>query len=151
MEDWITLTAEDLPTYLLAAQVRLLRTVEGSKMDPIPALLQDVIGRIRADISASGKWPLSANASTIPAELRGAACALILEALQGRIPALRLTDDQKRSADQARELLRRIAKGEQPVSRPHKMAQVSEFMAGGGLRCVQARAHRTTAEALGGL
>jgi hypothetical protein len=119
MDDWIALTARDLEIYLMKNQLELLQTVvlSGGECNPLFALIMDTVRRIRRDI-ATGRNQLSKNPQLIPAELRSAACALILEKLQGRIPSLKLSEEQLLSANNARHELDSIANGEKRVSRP---------------------------------
>jgi hypothetical protein len=103
----------------MAYQVELLQTVVLGKNEsnPLPALIADTVRRVRRDIG-SGKNPLSSDDTLIPPELRPAACALILENLQVRIPSMKLSQGQLRAADIARRELADIAAGKVAVLRP---------------------------------
>jgi hypothetical protein len=120
MTNWITLTPNDLRPYLAADQVDALRTeaLAAGQTDPVAAVIADVIERMRAEIRASGANRLSQTPSTVPPELRGGAAALAIEAAQTRLPALLLTADQVRAANQARHFMERVATGDIPVTVP---------------------------------
>lgn len=120
MASWIEIKVEDLYDYLVSPQVDILRKrmLADDQGDPLGDIIADVTARIRAEISGNTRNILSTNQSEIPSELKSAACYLIVECAQSRIPALKLTDDQIRLVNDAREYLKRIAQGEVPVSVP---------------------------------
>jgi hypothetical protein len=114
MSDWITISPTDLYDYLAAEQAEALRSAAlgAGQNDPLPTLIADVVARIRAEIAGCAANTLSPAADSIPAELRGAALALIVEAAEVRLPSLELSDDQVRLANAARALLKRVADGD---------------------------------------
>lgn len=120
MSAWITITAADLNDYMVAAQVSALRTAAlgSGQTDPFGRVMPDIVERIRLKIQSCPSNRLSATAQTIPPELKWAACYLILEALQVRIPSLKLTEDQKNQVDRAVTQLDRIADCKDRVSEP---------------------------------
>jgi hypothetical protein len=111
-------------------------------------LAQSVISQVRSAVRSGKKVPQSATADAIPEELWSDACALLLEKLQGRLPALRLSADQVRAADVARQKLRSVARGEVALTMPsdpapgHMIAPV---------RCLGFRRKRVKSSSLGGL
>ncbi|MDR3316680.1 MAG: hypothetical protein LBS68_01205 [Puniceicoccales bacterium] len=149
---WIRLTVNDLQVQLLAAQLLVLRSAAcGSGVaDPLPPLLQMVVDQVRSAVANGGTSFPSCDPEKIPSELRGEACALVLEALQARIPALKLSADQVRAAQNAREKLLRVERGELRVSGPsdpayHLVSGRSTFL------CLQRRLLRVNGKVLGGL
>lgn len=111
MNIWITLTPEDITHYLASPQLQALRQFS----DPLLEIIADIIAKVRSEISAFPANALSHDRNCIPKALRSDACHLIIEALQSRIPTLKLTPDQIRNANNARTYLKRIAKGEIPL------------------------------------
>jgi hypothetical protein len=142
-----------LEIYLMARQIRLLRTVVlgAGEHDPLPPLISDVTRRVRQAVGSHAKNQLSDDPRLIPVELLPTACALALEALQGRIPPLQLLPEQQKAADVAREQLRAVAHGEIRVSLPYHPAEEGEYGGSASMVCLHARRRKTTAAALSGL
>lgn len=117
---WTTLTPDDLSTYLAAPQVKALQTkaLASGQSDPVAAIIEDVATRVRAELRASGRIVLSATEGTLPPELRRTVLALVIEAAQTRLPGLALTPEQKRAADQARDILALAIAGKLTLSAP---------------------------------
>ncbi|MDR2576729.1 MAG: hypothetical protein LBC42_01625 [Puniceicoccales bacterium] len=152
MSDWVHLTEKDLQAHMLPAQLQLLRTVAplvGGE-DPLRTLLREVVAQIRAAVRNGKNGVLSGDVEKIPEELLADASALVLEALQSRLIALKLSPDQVRAAERARDTLLRIGRGEIAVSRPLDPAY---HLSGGGshLVCLHQRLPRIGAVALRGL
>jgi hypothetical protein len=120
MSNWITITTDDVRDYLADEQLQALRTqaLGTDQADPLPAIISDVAALVRARVAANASNTLDATAERIPPELRGAACALVVEAAQGRLPGLGLTADQVRMANAARTLLRHVAEGKVAIEAP---------------------------------
>jgi hypothetical protein len=152
INDWIRLGEKDLETHMMRAQLGVLHgaVLGPNERDPLPELLEAVTWQVRTAVGASGRNLLSSDGEKIPGELRADACALVLEKLQSRIPALRLTPDQVRAADQARQRLRSVEKGEVAVSRP---ADPAFHLSGGRatMVCLRGRLPQVAATSLGGL
>jgi hypothetical protein len=153
MSDWILLNSSHLDTYLMARQVRLLRTVVlgAGENDPVPQLLVDVTRSIRQAVGANRQNRLSDEPMLIPAELQPVACALVLEALQGRIPMLQLSKEQQKAADVAREQLKAVSRGEIPISQPHYPSTENEYGKPFSLKCLHFRRPKITGRTLRGL
>lgn len=152
MASWIEITVEDLYDYLVAPQIDTLRkrALAPGQDDPLEDIIGDVTARVRAEISGNQRNMLSANKREIPQNLKSTACYLILECAQTRFPALKLANDQIRLADDAREYLRRIAKGEVPVELPDHAECPSAFNPGKGVAVVASRRRVATGDSLGG-
>jgi len=120
MSNWITIAVTDLNDYLVAAQVNALRTaaLASGQADPFTNVMRDVIAEVRFKIQSCPANKLSATAYTIPPELKKTACYLILESMQNRIPALKLTEDQKGQVDRAVAQLNRIADCRDKITQP---------------------------------
>lgn len=128
MSAWITIAVSDLNDYMVAAQVSALRTAAlgSGQTDPFSRVMADIVERIRFKIQSCGANQLSATPQTIPPELKWAACYLILEAMQTRIPALKLTEDQKTQVDRAVTQLDRIADCKDKVTQPDDPVTVAQ-------------------------
>jgi hypothetical protein len=152
MASWIEITVDDLCDYLVASQVDVLRRrmLAPGQSDPLADIICDIAARIRAEISGNRRNVLSANKLEVPQNLKSAACYLILECAQTRIPALKLTVDQIRLADDAREYLKRIAQGEVPVELPDQAECPSIFNPNKGVSVVSSRKRAATGNSLGG-
>jgi hypothetical protein len=151
MDDWMELTAKDMEVALLPAQLAVLRSAafgpEGR--DPLPELIGGVVRQIRTAVGSSGKFLLSIDWRKIPVELLPDARSLAVERLQTRIPPLRLTADQVRAAENARQVLRSVALAEVAVSRPADPAW--HLSNGKGFLCLHRRRQRVEADTLEGL
>lgn len=86
--------------------------------DPLTPIINDIMARVRAEIGSHKNNKLDDHRWKIPPELVTAACHLIIESLQSRVPTMQLTHDQIRNADNARKLLVRVAKGDVKITRP---------------------------------
>lgn len=153
MNDWISLQATDLSPYLIEPQLTALKKLSEGKwgMAVLPSIFEDVVRCIRAYISGNGKNLLSRDEILIPTELRPVACHLAIEALQSRLPGLSLSAEQLRNAENARQQLLRISKGEIPVSRPVIPGDNFVYGSAAGVECVRARARRVNGSSLSGL
>jgi hypothetical protein len=152
MASWIEIKIEDLYDYLVAPQIDVLRrhmSVLGQE-DPLEDIIRDITARVRAEISGNQRNLLSSNKFEIPQNLKSSACYLILECAQTRLPALKLTNDQIRLADDAREYLKRIAQGEIPVELPDRAECPSVFNPSKGVAVASSRKRVATGGSLGG-
>ncbi|MEW6306184.1 MAG: hypothetical protein AB1705_22185 [Verrucomicrobiota bacterium] len=149
---WITLTAEDLNDYLAAPQVSALRTaaLAAGQGDPFDEIMPDVVSRERLKIESCARNRLSATPNSIPPELKWAACYLILEAMQLRIPTLRLTKDQQAQAMRAVDELNRVAACKDVVTAPDDPLEPSS-QRGGQIEVVRKSKGLATRESLAGL
>lgn len=118
MSAWIVITAADLNDYLVAAQASAVRTaaLATGQSDPFANVMHDRCNYIRNRISKSVQ--ISATAYAVPPELKTCACWLVIEALQTRLPPLRLTEDQKNLITRAYKDLDIAATDDLPVSIP---------------------------------
>lgn len=151
MSGWIVIADSDLNDYLVAPQMEALRTVAlaGGQTNPFARVMADVAQRIRAEIQACATNQLSATANAIPPSLKSHACALIIEAMQTRLP-LPLSDEQKQAAADAKEWLKRIAACEIKVEEPtDPMAR--SVQEGGQIEVVQKTDRVATKTTMAGL
>ncbi len=155
MSTWITLHSDDLLPYLNAGQLDALRTqaLGDGQPDPLPALIADIVERLRTEIRSAPANRLSQTPGSIPPELRGVAAALVIEAAQTRLPGLTLSADQVRAANAARHFMERVAKGEIPVSAPADPVPVAESspVVRGHIQLVAARETQLRGHELRGL
>lgn len=118
--DWITLKTSDIECVLNKPQLDILKaqSLKTPGRDIAAETLDSIAVRIRAEIGASGLNLLDPDHSRIPPELKECALRLAAESLQTRLPQMELSERQCKLADNARETLERIARGELPVSTP---------------------------------
>ncbi|MDR0340387.1 MAG: hypothetical protein LBH53_02385 [Puniceicoccales bacterium] len=149
MAGWKKLRVKDLEDHMVPDQLKnLLEAAAGRDgTDPLPKLLESVLAQVRAAIRTGRTAPLSADGEKVPEELWSDGCALLLEKLQGRLPALRLTADQVRAAETARLRLRRVERGELQVSCPTDPSPSQ----GIPIRCLHFRPHPIRSSQLEGL
>jgi hypothetical protein len=104
---WIVITAAHLNDYSAGAKVNALRTaaLAGGQADPFTNVSADVIARVRAQIGSNKTNQLSATANSVPPDLKTHTCWLIIQAMQGRLPGLKLTDDEKEMVKKAEDYL----------------------------------------------
>lgn len=108
MKTWTSITEKSVSHYLYPTQLEALR----QHSDPLDAIIADTVAMVRAEIRNNPKNQYNPDPSLIPKELKRPTCHLIIEALQSRIPSLKLTSDQIHNANVARALLRRMASAE---------------------------------------
>jgi hypothetical protein len=150
---WTALTSADVYAGLVAAQIDTLRNraLAPGQPDPLPILLADVTARVRAEIRTCRRNRLDQDPALLPPELKLAASHLVLEALQARLPNLALTTDQLDLADNARQLLERVANGEVAVSKPsHPESQLAATI-WYGIEVLRRRPDAATGRDLAGL
>ena len=149
---WIVITPADVDDFLVAAQASAVRTAAlgSGQADTFTNVMRAVAGRIQAEIQSCARNKISAVPYAIPPSLRAEACHLIIEALQTRIPALKLTDDQKKNADEARDYLRRIADCKVVVEQPSDVAPDS-MQGSNGVELAESSTRLSTRQSLGGL
>lgn len=108
MNTWTSITAEAVSNYLSPIQLTALR----QNLDPLNQIIADTIAHVRCEIQTNPINPVSLDPTLVPREVKGATCHLIIEALQSRIPTLKLSEDQIRNANNARAYLKRMANSE---------------------------------------
>lgn len=152
MTEWITVSEEDLNDYLVAAQMNALRTaaLAVGQSDPFENIMPAIAQRMRLKIASCARNRLSATANSIPPELKWIAAYLIIEAMQGRIPSLRLSDDQKTQISEAKKQLDRIADCKDVVSEPTDPEE-SVAQQSGGISLVSSTTRAATREKMNGL
>lgn len=97
-----------LKIYMCDAQVNVIC----KNTHAVETIIRDVTKRVRSEVLSYRKNILPDDPYYLPIETQGVACALVIEALQSRIPGLKLSESQKRNTDHARCYLKRIARGE---------------------------------------
>ena len=93
MNNWTNITTESIGIYLSPIQLAALR----QHGDPLQYIINDIVAWVRSEIQCHNDDP-----TTVPLSLKTATCHLVIEALQSRIPTLKLTEDQVRNANNAR-------------------------------------------------
>lgn len=153
MPAWVTITTSDLNDYLVAAQASALRTaaLAAGQTDPFGRVMPDIIQRIRLKIQSCPGNQVSATANTIPPELKWAACYLIIEALQARMPTLKLTEEQRTQVERAVSQLDRIADCKDTVTIPDDPLGTPTTQLGGNVEIVKKTDRRATRDSMAGL
>jgi len=131
---WIVITVDDLDDYLVAAQMTAVRTaaLKEGQDDPFGAVMPAVVARVRAEIQGNPTNRVSETANSVPPSLKAQTCWLVLAAMQPRIPALRLSDDQKDLVADARNYLKRVGKPNGlPIEQPDDVQENNMQKAGG--------------------
>ena len=120
MAQWINISTDDINNYIDSRLLDKLRTaaIYTGQSDPVVAIIADVCRRIRTELRGNPINRVSQTLDTIPPELKAMAIALIVEAAYTRLPGIILSDAQQNAANEARNYLERIARGEVPVSTP---------------------------------
>lgn len=107
---WILLEESSISDYLAYDQLNLLskyKIEEGST--PLKNIIKDVCSFIQSRVpNQLQPCPMATN--HLPSACKTAACHLVIEALQTRIPELHLSEDQIRNAQQARTTLDNLYK-----------------------------------------
>ncbi len=95
---WILLKKEDVENYLVTDQLQLF--LDFDRKGSIDNIIRDICAYIQSRTPERLTIrPMAPN--HIPSACRTAACHLIIESLQSRIPDIQLTEDQIRNAQQA--------------------------------------------------
>jgi len=121
-EAWKTLAAGDVKARLSGPELTALQTSQlaAGQSDPLPEVISQVVGEARGYIAAwSGN--VLGPAGTLPPQLIGAAAAMAVWELAGRLPTLRgLSRNESRKADYdgAKSLLKDVAAGKFTVEKP---------------------------------
>lgn len=152
MSTWITLTVADLRAYLVGAQITALQTAAlgSGQSDPVEDIIDEIVGGVRLAIASCDHNVLSATADSIPPELKAEACALIIEAAQPRLK-LKLSDDQKDAANNARRKLERIAECKLKVSTPADPETTETAQKNNGVSVVKSRPQKAGPTDMSGL
>ncbi len=104
---WIFLKPEDLTDYLAHEQVQLLAQYSSAESKPLEHIIKDTCAYIQGQIPEKlHPCPMATN--HLPSACKTAACYIVIEALQSRIPDIQLTEDQIRNAQQARQSLEKL-------------------------------------------
>jgi hypothetical protein len=149
MSAWVTITADDLRDYLVAAQVTALRTAAlgSGQADPFTRTMQDRCNYVRNRIS--NRISISATAYAVPPELRTQTCMLIIEAMQPRL-LLPLSKDQTTAIARAYDDLKIAGTKELPISTPDD-ALTPEVQTAAGVEVASSITRKATRDTLAGL
>ena len=106
---WTLLEAKHISDYLIQDQLSVVNNFR-EKGDPkhIDAVIKDICAYIQNRVPQKFH-PNQAALNHLPTACKTAACHLVIEALQSRLPDLKLSDDQIRNAQQARKTLDDLA------------------------------------------
>ena len=122
MKDNTILNREKLSQYLISKQIDVLSNVSGENL--LQEIIESVLTLVRAEIMSFPGNILDANPLSIPKIMEATACHLVIEQLHSRIPSLDLTKDQVRNAENARKLLKRVAKGELKIIKQESLSSL---------------------------
>lgn len=137
---WITISAEDLNDYQVAAYINAARTaaLEAGQADPFDVVMPDIVNSVRDEVRACPRNRVSATPLSVPPSLRSQTIYLIIEAMQGRLPGFALDDGIKTLVKDAKERLKRISLCEMPIDQPDDPLAVDDVQRGGLVETVQA-------------
>lgn len=130
-----------------------LRTaaLAGGQADPFTNVSADVIARVRAQIGSNKTNQLSATANSVPPDLKTHTCWLIIQAMQGRLPGLNLTADEKEMVKKAEDYLANVASGKFLVLTPTDPQGTSPLEMGAAAEVVSDTTRTATRAKLDGL
>lgn len=119
-ETWIVPTVADLKHYLAAAGVAAYQdaALGVGQADPFTEHMPSIVAKVRAYIKACHSNVLSEMANSIPLSLKNITCLLIVEAMEGRLPGVNLTERQQKAIERGMEELKMVAKCEMPITTP---------------------------------
>lgn len=112
MHNWTIINTDSIGVYLSPFQLTALRQFG----DPLQHIIADIVAWVRSEIQTNPNNAMSEDPTLVPDSLKTVTCALVIEALQSRIPSLKLTDDQVRNANNARLHLKRVANAQVAIS-----------------------------------
>lgn len=151
MNNWTPITIADLEDHKVAALVNALRNAARAQnqADPVPAIIQSVVDRIRAEVAGCDRNRLDADTAKIPKSLKVLACQMILAAAKNRLE-IALTDDERTQQRSNERYLERIASCDVPVDMPDNPIAAA-VQQGGRIRVVTSTPRRATRERMRGL
>lgn len=124
-EAWIQITVDDLSAYLAdSAMVALREAALGAgQTDPFLEHMPTITAMVRAEIKSNVSNVLSATVNSVPRSLKNITCLLIIDAMQGRLPGVSLTDGQRKMMEWGMKLLERVASGDFKITLPPDPAE----------------------------
>ena len=117
---WVTIEVADLNDYLVGAQVDAVNSAalaEGQG-DRFTNVMTNAVNSVRTKIETCTRNRVSATPLSVPPSLVEHTCMIIIDALQGSIPGLALTEDQVRRINRLRDELDKVAKCDLAVEQP---------------------------------
>ncbi len=138
MPNWITITLDDIYDAKLAPYVDALRTkaLKAGQADPTPAIIQEVVDRVRAEVAGCERNTLDDDITTIPKDLKALAKRLVLVDMKARLEEP-LTEDERRQNDKDIRYLERVADCKVPVAAPDNPEAGAEIQTGGGVQILR--------------
>ncbi len=139
--DWIVPQVEDLNDYLAGRAIVSFRTkaLATGQQDPYEPVMIDITNTIRLDIASCATNSISETPNSIPPSLKTIASLMIIEAMQGRLPGVNLTDKQADMLKDGKGRLKRIASCNAKVEAPTDPEDVPTVQQGGGPEVVKYR------------
>lgn len=146
---WIVLAATDLNDYSAGAKVNALRTaaLAAGQTDPFPRVMADVVALVRSQIASCKRNQISATASSIPPAVKSQAAWLVIQAMQGRLPGLKLTDEERGMIKNAEDFLAKVASCDYLVEIPLDPLVPSPYAMGGSVEVTDGVPVRTATRA----
>lgn len=117
---WQIITLASLNDYLVGAQVEAVNTAalaEG-QADRFTNVMTNVVNHVRSKIETCARNRVSATPLSVPPSLVEHTCMLIIDAIQGSVPGLALSEDQVRRIKRFRDDLDLVAKCDLAVEQP---------------------------------
>lgn len=148
---WIVPEVEHLSDYLAATAMTALRgrALGTGQVDPFENVMQAVTTRVRNEVAP--KWTLSETEFSVPPSLLQITCLLIIEAMQGRLPGVHLTERHESMLTDGRDLLKRVNAGKVPVEEPTDPEEESAVQSQGRAEVAYSRTRVATRDLLAGL
>lgn len=86
--------------------------------DPFSEHMPSIVAMVRAKIKACQENVLSETENSIPRSLKNITCLLIIEAMEGRLPGVSLTERQQKALERGVQDLKDVASCDLPVTLP---------------------------------
>ena len=118
---WITITTANLQDSRAATMIAAVQTtaLASGQSDPVPNIIASVCGEVRGAIGFSGKYQVSATASTVPPNLKDMTVQKIIRMAIRRLnQGALLTEDDRQEERVYESRLNLIREGRYPVDLP---------------------------------
>jgi hypothetical protein len=151
---WVVLVIEDINARMAAPQVVALQSaaLATSQVQPFTAVMPDVVRRVRQYIASNPRNRLSQTENSIPPELKGTTCWLILQEMAARLSiAIKLSDDQKEEIKRANDDLDKLRNIVAPwllISQPDDPEENPEIRLSGNATVLRSTTRKVTRESM---
>lgn len=138
---WVVVADADLNDYAASKVMDSFRTkiLASGQANPFTNTMHDVTSMIRGYIGK--RYALSLTAYAIPPDMKWAACLLICQAMQGRLPGVELLKGQEKRIEMAEKFLEDLKAGDVAIALPIDPDTQPALQIPGGIQVVS-HAHR---------